>query len=379
MATSIQQVLNPFILTGMITEQAGGVPKFCPDLPELDTKTVKASYDILRYLMVKDTRQSAPQRPYGSPASQAAQQAIRDKQVTIPSFGPEFIQFTMSDLRNLMGYNGPAMMEKGSDEITRQSKQFAIRYGNARQVAKAQLFANAGKIYWDSHGNFSTTDLSASGGVTMDSLVPSGNKTTCGDAAFGTANLAGTTSTGYWTDPNTPILYQIAGLKRQALKTSGLPIKIMMYGIGIPTLLKQNVYVKAMSDYQSVMANKFALGEIPDKFLGIDKWVPAGEWFYEDSAGTNQSLIGDNFLAAMPDFSAADWYAMGLGQTDVPKRFSLTAMSVEELLGDIRTVEGLYQYAVPLHNPLRLQMFMGDCAAPLFTNPNAPFFPTVAA
>lgn len=360
MANNIRDLLGYVSLTGMINAQTPGLPDVLP--PSFMNIKKSVIGDQGRYTQVTGSRRTARITQRGSPARRTALRNVATRDVKlINSFVElDFDPIVFEALRNYDNYN---KMEMAGDEVARQAMNFRLESTNLRKTVIMQALAN-GIVYIDEDDNLLP---SSSGALYSISFGMSANNQN---------QLNGIITAG-WDSFSTNIPNQIEALKQRALQLTGYPIRYAFYGRNVPTYLTANNYVEPYLSRNVPMASPFLKNtEIPDGLMGLT-WVPAYEFFFEDSTGTNNVVVGNDDVIFTPEPSQ-DWWEILEGSNWIPSSLGTVHSDGVAAMGSLREVNGMYAYGVVTDNPVGVAMRAGDTFMPVIKVPNAVFQGVVA-
>lgn len=354
MAKSLESILGYVSLTGVIKAVQTGIPDNLPKAFHTTKKDVVG--DAGRYTVITGTRKTARQAMYGSAARRRELKDVASKDVKlIHTF--ESIQMDPLVLQRLRNYDSYDLQQLGVQEVDRQQSEFRVYFDNLRLSAMYSMLA-LGHIYFDSNGNLLPT--SSGNAIDVDFQIPANNQN----------QLNGIISAS-WASANTDIPAQLRELKVRAAQLTGYPLKYAFYGANIPSYLTNNNYVLDYLSRNVNMAQRFLdQAELPEGLFGL-QWVPVYTSFFEDADGTNQTIFGDDAVIFTPEIDATVYELME-GTYGVPTSFNAVA-DLAGALASIKQVRGMFSYALPIHNPLGVEMYSGDTFLPAWKVPNAIF------
>lgn len=364
MSIDLNTLLKSTYLTDYVQSVKGGVEDSRLN-PGYMTVTEDSTSDTVEWFERKTNRQTATVINKGSPSRKVTKKdEIQRTAKALHSF--EHIPHKAAVLEQL---KSPVASEvaKGVGHFRYQAEEFARRFMNARKAAVFSALA-LGAIYYDGDGNLLP---SSSGAVTtVDLRVPSGNKNQLN--WDGNGAIIGAS----WGTAGTDIPLHIKKIKRAARKLSGCPINEAYYGENILTYLSANTTVKEWMKSHGVLTSALSANSIPDGFLGIEKWYPADEWFFEDQDGTNRDFVGGDavIFAPTPDKS---WYTM----FNAPNLINTGGTQVFEdalaALNAMKTVTGIASFSALTIDPPGINQYGMDSFLPTFLVPSAVFIADV--
>jgi len=242
-------------------------------------------------------------------------------------------------------------------EFTRRMADFRERQDNLRKTLVCSAFAK-GAIYADGSGNILST---SSGAVQTVSF---------GTQAFTKATNYPNVSTyavGDWSSASTDIPSSLRTLRESFRATSNYnPVKIL-YGKAIPGYLYGNTAMQAYLSRQPMLNQQFMdTNEVPKGLLDFE-WFPAYNNYYVDSAGTVQQWFADNQIVVIPDLEP-NWYEFFEAGTLIPTTVASEAQNIEQLLTNVKVVNGKFAYATMSTDPIKLKAISGDYFLPTIKN-----------
>ncbi|HQU42144.1 MAG TPA: major capsid protein [Pirellulales bacterium] len=375
MAVNLETILGMRNLIGMIQSVMGGVPS---DLlpPEMyrPSRTVEGNRGT--YFKVRGTRQTARIVQYGGPSKARELPGVSEESITlIHAF--EHVVHSTAVLQNLAAesQNSPDAEIKqrlGLETISRQIADFGGLFKNLRISAIYSALAT-GKIYWDADGNLLPSSTGAA--YKVDFGIPANQ--------VGTLSVVlGGVQTG-WNTTSTDIPGQLIQLKNLARKRTGYPITHAYYGANILGYLNANTVIKQFFTGSAKITESMAWTEIPDGFLGIQKWYPVTEAFFAQSTqplGSDESgSISSWFSADQVVFTPApspDWWEVLEGTYRIPRSFTITKDMMQQIQS-LQQVAGPFSYAVMQDDPVSIKHLAGDTFLPIIKVPGVVFNVTV--
>lgn len=361
---TIDQVLGYVTLTGLIQKVKTGIPDVLP--PAFQSLTKKVLGDAGRYTQVIGTRQVAHQVERYGKAYNRTLKDVEAVDVKLIHF-KEMIQLDVGTYMALRNYTNYEAQDMGAEEVARQQSEARKYFDNARLACQLSMMAN-GSIWFDGSGNLLPT--SSGSAFTVGFNVPSGNQSQLN--VDGTGNIINVS----WALPNSDIPKQIRTLRQKAAQQHGYPLKYAFYGVNVPSYMTQNNYVIDYLSRNPNFAQKWLdAAEVPDGLFGLT-WVPVYTAFFQDSAGTNQTIFGGDTVVFTPDITR-DYYELLEGTTPVPTSFNFFG-DLTSTMGSFKEVQGMYSYAVPWHDPPTAQFYNGDLQIPVLKLGIATYQATVA-
>ena len=359
MSKAIEQVLGYVNILGVIEAVKSGLP--VPFPKEFLTLTEGTVGDYGTLTRTRGQRRVARQTAYGSPARRREQKGVESVPVKLLhsfeeiNLNPQVLH----QLRALDSYTN----DQGKQEVARQVREFVQLYHNSRIMSVVQALVY-GAIYYDANGNLLPTSSGAS--LTVDLGVSANHKNQLNGLIAAT-----------WATTSTNIPQHIRNIKKQSRIDTGWEIEHCYYGSNIVSYLQTNEYVK---DWWTRNSGKneelLTTSEIPDNFLGIKKWYPIYDAFFEDNDGTTQSSVVGGDVAVFCPAPSKEWYTMVEGTYMVPTTINLMA-DAAQYLASMKPARGMFGYSAISINPPTINMYHGDTWLPWFLNPDAVYIADV--
>lgn len=348
---SIQEILGWVPITGMVRTTKSGIPDPLPSGFRGLTKEIVG--DRARFMARTGQRRTARQTMYGADArnTQLKEISARDA-VMLHSY--ESIRLPMLTYQTLRQPESYEKQDLAAQEIDEQTAQFAQRFDNL-EIAATQMVLNTGVLYFDVDGNLLP---SSSGAVlTIDFGVPANNK-----------NQLNGIIAASWATAGTDIPLHLRNLRAQSIKDHGYPLKYAFYGVNIPSYFNANTLVQPFLIRQAEMNREVLThNEIPQGLFGFT-WIPVYESFWEDSAGTNQTIFGADAVIFTPE-PTRDWWEFQQGSYLIPTSFDPTAEG-SAVRSNFKSVFGRFGYGQAVRNPVTADVYYGNTFLPLAKNPN---------
>lgn len=364
MAKTLQQILGARNLVGVIQGIKGGVPTDI--LPASFMRiTRRVEGDHCTYTKIEGTRKTARMVLYGSPSRNRNLKGVSEVPIKLIHTAEHIIHKPVT-LLNLKNMDNENKQKLGRMEITRQSREFRQLFDNLRMAAVFAVLSS-GYVYFDEDGNLLPNSSGAF--YTIDFQVPSGNKNYLD--VFGTGAIIGAT----WATAGTDIIGDVVALKKAARKLTGYPIIEAFYGENILKYFLGNTVLKEMINRNTGFQTAFTSNEIPDGFLGL-KWTPAYEAFFQDDDGTNQDFWSGDKIVFTPTPSP-DWWEYIEGSYPVPTNLGSVHGDGAGALGNVTEVNGMFNYAILLEDPVTIKQVAGDTMIPVLKVPGAIFIADV--
>ena len=344
---AIEQLLGYVYLTGVIETVKTGIPDVLP--PEFFTLKKETIRDSGRYTQYAGTRQTSRRVEYGAGAVMRALSPVSVRDVKLfHSF--EHINLDPLLYQALRGYD-TYENDKGAEELTRQVGQFRALFDNNR-LATVYSLLGLGALNWDKDGNFLPS--SSSSVVSVSYGLPANNLN----------QLNGIISQS-WADPQADIPGMIRALKKQSWRDTGYVLKHAFYGSNIPSYVYQNVQAREYLARNVAMNTEYMdTGEMPDGFQGL-QWWPMGEGaFFVDQNSANQELFSADQVTFTPEINQ-ETYEWMEGSYEVPTTFN-PFDTAQGAMGSFAQVHGMFSFALPVFNPVTVQLFYGDTCLPIW-------------
>lgn len=353
MAKTLQQILGYENLTGIIQDPKGGIP--ATTLPPGFTNLRRpVEGNTAKWFAIEGNRKTARLVHYGSPSQARDMKGVTERTATmIHSF--EHVIHDVPTLMMLQNFENPQVQQMGQQIVDQQTGQFRQGFNNL-ELAAIMKVLGAGTIYFDAGGNLLPTSSGAL--YTVDFQIPAGNKDQIG-------GIIGAS----WATASTPIIGDIAAIKKLALKNTGYPIQHAFYGASIIDDLLANTQVLALIGGSGELAGKIASGEIPNGFAGIPEWHPNNGAFFMDNDGTVQDIIGADTVVFTPEPDRTWWEIME-GSFPVPTNLTIAA-DASGALPNFSKAYGPFSYAEVKTDPPGIKHLAGHTFLPVLKVPKA--------
>ena len=360
---TLEDVLGHVYLTEKLQAIKTGIPDVLPAEFYSNAITDEVPADEARYVRVEGTRKTARRLNYESRSRQRDLKAIGAVDVKL-WHAREFIHLNAARYLTLRAYDKYELQPLGQQEIDRQLTEFASIFDNT-EIAVTTMALAKGAMYWDRDGNLRTTTQASSGGVDIDFAIPANNQN----------QLNGIIGAS-WATSTTDIQADVRQIRKQALQNTGYPIRCCFYGENLPSYISQNDTIKAYWQFnQGMNQHLLSTNEIPDGFLGIEKWIPVYESFYEDFQDTIQEFFGGDTVVFTPSVDKT-WFQRFKGGYPMPTTFQ-PINGMPQLSAGVQIVHGKFSYGTFSHDPEGLDVYMGHTCLPAIRNGNAIFIADV--
>lgn len=357
MAT-LEQILNHRNLTGVIRAVKSGIPQPLP--AEFFRVNRRVSGNKAEYFKISGNRQVARIAQYGSPAQRREMRGIDSVPITLlHSF--ESQQWPLAMTINLTKMTDLSQDSMGEQQAEFQTAEFKKLFSNLR-IVSALMALFKGIIYVDGKGNILPTSTGAA--YSIDFGVPANNKN----------QLNGLISTS-WDNASSDIITQLLKLRTHALKLTGYEITHAFYGDEIPELIAKNTLAQAYLARNPGMNQSFINTPtvVPPGFGGIRNWIYAGNTFFADKDGTNQTLLAADGIVFTPDHDF-DWFEVIEGSFPVPTTvIPQMGSDARAMLANVSEQYGMFSYGQLTLNPPSVEQFAGDTWLPTLKVPEAIF------
>lgn len=333
---------------------SASVQKVRTGIPDpLPAEFSSVSEDVLgdrtTYVTFRGQRQTARRVEYGAPSKARKLMPVGDQSVTLLHFA-EHIKLQQELYLRLRQSGDLLAQQKAQEFIAQQGAQFRTLFDNTRIAARI-LALSKGQIWFDTNGYVLPTSSGAD--LTVDFAIPANNQ-----------NQLNGIIDASWATASTNIIQHIENIKITAVRTTGRPIEMALYGSNIAGYIFNNTAAKAYFQFNPVMHQQFQAnpGTLPDGLFGIRKWVRMAESFMEDSSGTAQPLWGADQVVFCPAVTR-DWWTMFQGSLAVPKTFGVYK-DADSALADVEIVYGMGGYAVLEIDPVNIKEVLFDTFMP---------------
>jgi hypothetical protein len=271
-------------------------------------------------------------------------------------------------LRALRNPNDESIQQKGEFAVTRVAEEFAERHRLQKEAVLAHTLTYH-NVYFGQDGKLLVPSVHATTGAVTAPTNPvvSANweipNTHRGD-------LNGIIS-AVWTTSSTNIVAHLAELKYTAQRARlPEPKNIWVNAVNKPSILANDMYEQYA--IQNPQANQAFLqgADVLPNLWGFNWRFIAGTY---ELGGTTYDLIPDTAAIIFPDFGP--WVKPLAGAELVPSSLEIKN-SPQEALASLMKTYGQFAYAQLEHNPVKLNLYMGDNYGLNFAEPNAIWTPT---
>lgn len=340
-----------------------GVPKLLPEA-FYTPSPMKVRSDRTRQLIKTGSRATSKRVAWGGVPARIDQLSTGSKDIVLchtlesMAFDPHLLH----ELRNARVVGGDGIGDAAADQILYQTAEMKQRSVNTRisTIMTALSLTSQCTINWDVNGNLLPSQSSAD--LTIDFGVPANNKNQCNSAL-----------TASWATASTDIPSNIKTLKTNAAQLTGKDLTHCFYGKNLPSNLAKNDFVKDYWSHSSRNTEWLTSNEIPDGFLGIQKWIPVYTGFFEDASGTNQALFAADQCTFTPD--PEEFYKLLEGTALVPNAFGKVSQSLDVvgMLEMASTRVGQYAFAMGSidSGAIEISIVQGDTWLPMINSVGA--------
>jgi len=255
-----------------------------------------------------------------------------------------------------------SLQQMARTEIDRQLSRFRWRH----QINKEQTFGKIlfdGKVYLDNQGR--VLESSSGAVITADMGVAAGHQ---GDVGGIFAAL--------WSTPATSIQDQLERLKNKASE-DGVeePTEIYVDAVN-KRHLRANTEFKAWAQAHQELSREVLRGSMLPDLWGFNWHFIGGH--YVNTSGTKSPFASTTKGLICPAPAASGWIRATAGSNHVPTSIEIKTDALA-LLSNLTTLYGEFAYASLSHDPVALNMFMGDKYGLHFADPGAVWQPTLFA
>lgn len=250
----------------------------------------------------------------------------------------------------LMGLREPDshMVDRmGAREARRQAATFGRQHAILKELAIAKILTN-GVVYADVSGNI----LEAAGAD--DETYTFGIDP--GHQAQLNYNGGGDLIADLWSDAAADIQAQVIAIEDAARAQNAAAPTLAITNSTTKNLFRNNTDFQTWAAASFRTSEQLLSGDMVSGLWGLDWLFIDGT--YEDSTGASRKYIPDGKVVFLPA-DVSRWLRPVQGQEWVPTTLELQT-SVESALGSVQEVAGRFSYAKVEHNPLSLNMYMGD-------------------
>lgn len=333
-----------------------GVPRTLPSALFKPSPT-KPRTDKVEWIEYKGNRQGARVVARSSPSRARELPGATRRYATALNF-----KETMTidpEMQDALKSDNPLVNRNAQVKFINDMANFREFFETSRTNAVASLFVN-GAIFVDANGQLLPNSTGAvetigPGIATAQQLTKDGAGGTysLGDFSVSTTNIGGA----------------LRGYRDTLRKANNYLADTVIYGTNMPDYLAKNTTLKEyFARYPEVRASLVANNEIPNGTLGFN-WIPVHEMYMAAPGATFgaddvlTSWFDPNFIGIMPAIESS-WYELFEGGNPVPKGIASPQSSMDDMLGLIDIVNGLYSFAEMTTNPIALNVHMGDSFLP---------------
>lgn len=364
---NLEQILGLPRLTKLIQETTTGLPQekiLGERLPGVLSSTEDVIGNSALATLTKGQRKVMKRVSYNSPPISANLETIGQRPFIFAS-AAEVVTLDPNTVQNLRAWDSFEYQEKGAAEVGRQIGLFKQKAMNNRLVYAIQALVR-GNVYFDSSDNVLPTSSGADSTKTISLGISANNQ-----------NQLNGIITIPWSNPVANIPKDIETIRQQAAFLTGYIPEVVIYGKNIPSYLAANQYVLPYSQRFERARSEYLLQyALPDGYMGIKKWIPGAQFFYEDANGTNQQLVPDDAFIFFPE-PEKSWWRFFQGSNYVPKNLNIMT-DMNQALDNLDRVFGMFSYARLSMNPISVELVMGDTFLPAPVNPDVLWQATVA-
>ena len=331
-----------------------GVPNPLKAVPEFENVTEEVFGNETTYATDYGDRRIVQRVEYGAGSRARSQKKVGAQSIIMPSFA-EHILIEQELLLRLRNQNDLMAAEKAQKRIAKFLKDQKTRFENNAITHTVQMLSK-GAYWYDASGNLLQ---SSSGAVdTVDFGIPSGNKTDIG----GRIDVS-------WANAAANIFQHIELFKKKQGQDTGREIEYCFYGINIPKYIYLNTSMKQYFQFNPIYFQAFSQnsGAIPDGFMGIRKWIPMRDTFFENDAESKTQMWSDDLAVFAPAIDN-NVYTRFKGSTLAPTNMGVQTGSQTSIdTGEL--VYGMGGYSIFLADPVAVKVVMFDCGVPVWKNP----------
>lgn len=337
--------------TVLATYDKGAAGAQTPLFDRFWTNPMNLDTDDAVFLQREDTKTAAPFNKRHAPARQLS---LEGKTKKAGAMFHVFNSFRLSPevFQGLREPESPVIQRKARSELRDQSQHIAKQHANQKELAMAKFLAN-GVVYVDQ----ASGQIVESSGATVESV------------SFGIdANHQGTLNglAVPFDDPHSDINTMMENVRIQAETESAPPPDLCICNSTLKPYIRANtqfqLWAAAMASGERVIYGELVEGLFGMTWLFVDRT-------YVDSSGTTRKYIPDEKLIMVP--SQGDWLQAVQGLELVPTDINIQSMEPEQMANSLAEVYGKFGYGVVNHNPVGLDVYVGDNYGWIVREPNA--------
>lgn len=361
MAFNVQELFGLPRLMGMIEETTSGLPQeevMLEKLPGLLNLKRQIVGNVAQAALTKGQRKVSKIIPYSSAPVAASLETIGQRDYSLLHTS-EVITMDPVIFQNLRMWDSFQFQTMGGQEVGRQIELFKQKFANLRvsNIISALVY---GAQYFDTDGNFLPSSSGADASKTIDHLVSANHK----NQLNGIIDVP-------WSNPNANIPKHIQAIIRQGRIDTGRVPTLAIYGESVLSWILQNNYCQSYNSFNLANNNSMMNDmKVPKGFMELD-WIAGNQFFFEDSTGTNQRLVPDDYVIFLP-IPSKTWYELVEGSMPVPTTIN-PIMDVNSAWDQMKTVYGEFAYAQFTQRPINMDIVGGDTFVPVLRNPDVLF------
>lgn len=354
--SNLRALLHHEILLEAYMQEASNVA--APLMDMLFTNPKPVVMDEASLLVTPQTNKPAPMNLRGAPAR------VMEMQGKSKRAGAIFHAFNQLPLsttvfQGLREPDSEIINEIARGEVQDQMAYFGQRHALQPEVALFKTIGN-GEVFVTPDGVIQETAVS--GAITCDFGVAAGHK-----------NQLGGTIAASWATGSTLISTQIRNLKIKAAQNNVPVPDLAIANSSVRALLEANDEYETLSQASPAVAEMRLGGELVKNLFGMNWLFVDGT--YENASGTQSSYIADNKVIFLPSTNR-NWFRPLEGLELVPTQVGVMR-SLDEALNSFQKTYGKFAYAAVNHNPVRLDLFMGNHYGWVLAEPDAIWQATV--
>lgn len=332
------------------TYDQGGAGVQTPLFDRFFTNPTNLDTDDASFLVRPATKTAAP---LNRRHAQARQLTLQGKSKKAGAMFHVFNSFRMSPevFQGLVEPESNAIQRIARREIADQMDHFGRMHLIQKELITAKLLVD-GEVAMDSSGN-----ILESAGADDETFDFGIDATHQGDAN----GLVGDS----WDDPHIDIQSQLEDIKDQAREENAPAPELAICNSTMKRHFRANVQFQTFAA-QHMEGQRVLYGEMVEGLFGMD-WLFVDET-YVDSSGTTRKYIPDERVILVP--KANDWIQAVNGLELVPTKVDIQG-TIDNLVSSLAEVYGKFAYAKCEHNPVGLDVYVGDNYGYLVREPNA--------
>lgn len=360
----LEEVLDPRVLTEQYREEAGRYVSN-PILDFYSTQMKDIGGDRFEFAYRAAMTTPAPGNLRGQPARVLQPTGLSDRTVFMHrAFNT--LDLSLNSLQMLREPENMTLQKMGRTEILRQQEDFGDRHKIFRAVVCAKSLID-GIVYFDGDGV--VLESSSGAAYSVDLSVPSSHKSQLNSPS---ASFSGNIIGLAWDNASAKIFDDLDDIRIAARELNAeMPKHIWLHDTA-KRWLRDNTQLLGYLQASPEKADRILAGSMIEDLNGWTWHFDSST--YTSSAGTTVPYIPTTKALITPD--VGPWLRAANGSELIPTQVGVFG-TLQEAVGNMQELFGMFSYVALQHNSARLSLFMGDNFTYVFANPNAVWAPTV--